>query len=393
MTGTQGMGYNPPMPDEPQAPPIWVNVPPMLRRMAAVLQKAPRIAVDTESNSLYAYHEHTCLIQFSIPGVDYLVDSLALTDLSTLAPLFADPTIEKVFHAGEYDLICLKRDYGFTFANLFDTMIAARVLGRKAVGLAAMLEEQFGLQLDKKYQRANWGLRPLPMEMLAYARLDSYYLLELRDRLEVELETAGRLGIAREDFQRLCATPVPPPENGESIWRVAGGKELTPRQAAVLSELCHYRDHVAQRRDLPRFKILSNDVLVELALTCPQTVDELAEVAGVTMRIIEQHRAGLLDAIARGQTTAEIHRPGRSRRDEQLMVRLDLLRNWRKTVGLEMEVESDVILPREELEAIAAADPHTLEDLQPLLAHLPDRFAAYGSQILAALHPEKKHED
>ena len=114
---------------------------------------------------------------------------------------------------------------------------------------------------------------------------------------------------------------------------------------------------------------------------------------GIERRSADTRVAGLLDAIARGQTTAEIHRPGRSRRDEQLMVRLDLLRNWRKTVGLEMEVESDVILPREELEAIAAADPHTLEDLQPLLAHLPDRLAAYGSQILAALHPEKKHED
>jgi len=374
-------------------PPIWVNVPPMLRKMTSDLMRVPRVAVDTESNSLFAYHEQTCLIQFSIPGVDYLLDPLALPDLSCLAPLFASPTIEKVFHAGEYDIICLKRDFGFTFDHLFDTMIAARILGRSAVGLAAMLEEQFGLKLDKKYQRANWGLRPLPAEMLAYARLDSYYLLDLRDRLDMELQEAGRRHLAQEDFRRLCDTPVPASENGESIWRVAGGAELTPRQAAVLSELCHYRDEVAQRRNTPRFKVLSNDVLVEIALTCPQTTDELGETAGVTSRITDQHSKGLLEAVARGLQAAEIFRPHNHRRDDRLQSRLDLLRTWRKNIGQEARVESDVILPRDELEAIALADPQNLDELSPLMAHLPWRFETYGNQILAAMHPRKKDEN
>jgi len=373
--------------------PIWVNVPPMLRKMTSDLMHAPRVAVDTESNSLFAYHEQTCLIQFSIPGVDYLLDPLALPDLSCLAPLFASPTIEKVFHAGEYDIICLKRDFDFTFDHLFDTMIAARILGRTAVGLASMLEEQFGLELDKKYQRANWGLRPLPAEMLAYARLDSYYLLDLRDRLDMELQEAGRRHLAQEDFRRLCATPVPASENGESIWRVAGGAELTPRQAAVLSELCHYRDEVAQRRNTPRFKVLSNDVLAEIALTCPLTSEELGETAGVTSRITDQHSKGLLEAVARGLQAAEIFRPHAHRRDDRLQSRLDLLRTWRKNIGQEAKVESDVILPRDELEAIALADPKNLEELSPLMAHLPWRFETYGDQILAAMHPRKKDEN
>jgi ribonuclease D len=139
------------------------------------------VAVDTESNSLFAYREQVCLVQFSTTQADFLVDPLALADLTPLAPLFADPKIEKVFHAAEYDLLCLKRDFGFSFANLFDTMLAGRILGRKEIGLGAMLEAFYGVQADKRHQRANWGQRPLPAPLLEYATLDTHYLIPLRD--------------------------------------------------------------------------------------------------------------------------------------------------------------------------------------------------------------------
>ena len=155
--------------------------------MARDLLSQAQVAVDTESNSLFAYREQVCLVQFSTAEKDYLLDSLALQDLRCLEPLFSSPAIEKVFHAAEYDLICLRRDFGFTFANLFDTMVAARILGRDGVGLGAMLEAEFGLHLDKRYQRANWGERPLKPALLAYARLDSHYLVALRQRLEPAL--------------------------------------------------------------------------------------------------------------------------------------------------------------------------------------------------------------
>ncbi len=144
-----------------------------LRTLANELQRHPIIAVDTESNSLYAYRERVCLIQFSTPLADTLVDPLALDDLTPLAPIFADPKIEKVFHAAEYDLICLKRDFGFEFANLFDTLVAARILGRKHVGLGAILAAEFNVEQDKRFQRANWGARPLPPDHLFYAVQDT----------------------------------------------------------------------------------------------------------------------------------------------------------------------------------------------------------------------------
>ena len=167
--------------------------------------KNPVVAVDTESNSLYAYQERVCLIQFSIPNQDYLVDPLALEDLSALAPLFNSSKIEKIFHAAEYDIIMLDQDFGFDFENLFDTMVAARILGWKAVGLGSILKDQFGIEVEKKYQRANWGKRPLSKDMLVYAQLDTHYLISLRERIKSDLENIGRWPLAKEDFQHAPA--------------------------------------------------------------------------------------------------------------------------------------------------------------------------------------------
>lgn len=175
-----------------------------LRALAEKLAAEPLIAVDTESNSLHAYQERVCLIQFSIPSGDFLVDPLSLDTLAPLAPLFADPKYEKIFHAAEYDLICLKRDFDFTFTNLFDTMFAARILGRNKVGLGSILEEEFHVVLNKKYQRADWGQRPLPSYLLAYAQLDTHYLIPLRTRLREQLRQRNLWPLAEEDFNRLC---------------------------------------------------------------------------------------------------------------------------------------------------------------------------------------------
>ena len=170
------------MSSSPLAPPILVADQDGLDRLVGALAAHPVVAVDTESNSLHAYRERVCLIQFSTPAADYIVDPIRLPDLGPLAPLFANPDQQKVFHAAEYDLICLRRDYRFEFANIFDTMSAARTLGWPQVGLAAILDTHFGVTMNKKYQRADWKRRPLTPEQLDYARLDTHYLVALRDR-------------------------------------------------------------------------------------------------------------------------------------------------------------------------------------------------------------------
>jgi len=177
------------MPDAEIIRPI--TQPAALEKLARRLARHSILGVDTESNSLFAYREQVCLIQFSTSDEDALVDPLALDDLSPLADIFASPKIEKIFHAAEYDLICLKRDFGFSFANLFDTMVAARILGWEEIGLGSILKAEFDVQLDKRFQRANWGKRPLAAELINYASRDTHYLIPLRDRLWSDLQRQG----------------------------------------------------------------------------------------------------------------------------------------------------------------------------------------------------------
>ncbi|HMK09091.1 MAG TPA: ribonuclease D, partial [Anaerolineales bacterium] len=217
----------------PELPdPIVVTTDEQLRRLLPDLARAPRLAVDTESNSLYAYRERVCLIQVSTAEVDALIDPLALEDLSPLAPILADPAIEKVFHAAEYDLTCLRRDFGFRLVHLFDTRVAARTLGKTVTGLGDLLLEAFGVQVEKRHQRANWGKRPLAPDLLAYARLDTHYLLPLRDLLAQQLAAAGRTAEAQEECLRLTTTPAPAVEDSDqAFWHVTNARKLNGPQA------------------------------------------------------------------------------------------------------------------------------------------------------------------
>lgn len=369
-------------------PPIWVDRPQALQKMAETLAQQPAIAVDTESNSLFAYHEQVCLIQFSTETTDYLVDPLALADLSILAPIFANPNIEKVFHAAEYDLICMKRDFGYTFTNLFDTMLAARILGKGALGLGSMLEAEFDVQVDKRLQRANWAKRPISPAMMAYARMDTHYLIALRDLLKPQLAACGRLELAEEDFRRMTRVPAGTHDNGSNgCWRISGAQDLSPRQAAVLMQLCAFRDDRARAIDLPPFRILSNQTLLELAQVMPRRRGELNNIFGLSPKLIDRFGSGLLEAVERGVVGPPAYRPASQRPSDAVLGRLESLRNWRKVTAREMGVESDVILPREMVEAIAEADPRSLEALSATMADLPWRFNRFGRQILQVIHP------
>ena len=240
-------------------PPILVADATALSHLVADLAASPTVAVDTESNSLHAYRERVCLIQFSTPTADYIVDPIALSDLTALAPFFASPSHEKIFHAAEGDLLGLGRDFQFTFANIFDTMSAARTLGWPQVGLAAVLKAQFDVTLSKTHQRADWGRRPLRSDMLDYARLDTHYLAALRDRLFTALTESGRWPEALEDFERVARTQ-PPAVNQtldpQAFWRVKGARDLTPQQAAVLRAVYGYRDGESSRTNQPPFKVI-----------------------------------------------------------------------------------------------------------------------------------------
>lgn len=374
------------MMQSPTKPPVWVARPRALEQMAVELSKHGQIAIDTESNSLFAYKEQVCLIQISIPGTDYLVDPLALSDLDLLKPIFANPDIVKIFHAAEYDIICLKRDFGFEFEHIFDTMQAARILGRKDVGLANMLKNEFGIILEKKYQRANWGQRPLTVPMLAYARLDSYYLIDLQNRLAPELEEKGLLDLAKEDFQHLAHLDAAPTESQPPVWwRLVNGKELSAQQCASLQALLEYREVQARNADVPPFKILNNQTLIDIAAANPRSLDDLKTAGHLTQKQIERHGYNLLGALAQSAKINLPARPVTRKPSDAILARMDLLKNWRKETGRKLEVESDIILPREVMEAIAYRGPASQTELNEIMVNFPWRSQHFGEQILGTI--------
>lgn len=361
-----------------------------LARLAACLGTQRVVGVDTESNSLHAYREQVCLLQFSDAQADYLVDPLILLDLAALAPIFAAPEVVKVFHAAEYDVLCLKRDFDFKFENLFDTMVAARILGRKAVGLGSLVEAEFGIHLDKRAQRANWGRRPLPQDMLDYARQDTHYLLQLREILKAELEQKGLLPLAEEDFRLLCQLDAPLPQGERDIWHINGVHELNPAQAAVLQELSTYRARTAHAMDRPLFKVIGDKTLVAIAAAAPASTRELTVIPGMTRHQVQRHGRAILKAVQRGLKSEPMQMPHPPRPDERYMARMDALRKWRKAAADEMGVESDVVLPRNIMQRLAQEAPHSPAALKKAMADVPWRVERFGGQILKVLQKHSK---
>lgn len=380
-------------PDESPAlpPPLIVDSPCQVDSLRQMLQGVRRVAVDTESNSLYAYRPRVCLIQISTDNADALIDPLLLdvkAELACLGELFADPSVEKVFHAAEYDVMGLRRDFGFSFANLFDTMTAARILGWDQFGLGAILEQRFGITLDKRHQRANWGQRPLSPVLIRYAQMDTHYLLPLRDELFAMLEASGRLEEARELFDELCQVEWQGTEfDPQGFWRIGGAHSLEPDGIAVLRELYLYRDEQARQRDVPPFKIMTDQVLLALAATRPRSLRQLAQITGITAGQVRRYGLGILGAVRRGLKAGPPSPPRHysGYLNEQVVRRFEALHTWRKKRAIQRGVSSEVVMPRDTLWELAQVAPRNWEQLQAIRSIGPWRLKTYGHEILQVL--------
>lgn len=367
---------------------VWVYQQNTLRDIAQEIAQSDILAVDTESNSLYAYQEQVCLVQFSTRDKDYLIDTLALEDLSVLGPIFNSDKILKVFHAAEYDLICLFRDYGFRFDYLFDTMVAARILGLQQVGYGPLLEKFFDIKMNKKYQRANWGKRPLNPEMLQYARQDSHYLVALQELLRAELQKADLWELALEDFRRLTQGIEDTTESSEEdFWKLRGARDLSPEKAAVLKALYQFREEQAASQNRPPFKVISNQALVEIAQISPKHKEELYILRNLSERLADRYSNKIMRAINEGKQAPPEYPPVHKRPKNSVLKRIDALREWRKVTGVELGVGSDVILPRDVLNRIAWAAPDCANTLQEQMQDVPYRFARFGQDILTSIDP------
>ena len=241
------------------------------------------LAIDTETNSFYAYTTRVCLIQLSCSQGDFILDTLTLEDLSPLAPLLADPRVEKVLHAAENDLLGLQRDFRLTVRTVFDTAVACRLLGRKQLALSRILAEEFGVKSDKQHQRCNWARRPLSPEQLSYAQQDTCFLIELRHRLHRRLLEHDLWAAARERFFRLEQLH-PKPEKSphpKSYLRLKGAEALAPESLRTLKALFTYRERVARKSNRAPFRIMTNEILLRLARERPQDLASLLRIRGL----------------------------------------------------------------------------------------------------------------
>lgn len=263
-------------------PVIVIQNPADLLKLVKKLSTARHIAIDTEANSFYAYFERICLIQISTAEDDYILDPLQLEDLQPLGEILNNPDIEKVFHAAVNDVLGLKRDFRFAFRNLFDTAEAAKLLGYTQLGLAKLIQEHFGVILNKKWQRHNWGKRPLEEEQLDYARMDTHYLIDLRHRLAEDLKARELWDAARESFARASEQEAQTKTfRPESFIQINGARTLDPTGKRILKALYLYREHEARRRNRAPFRVLSNDTLLRIAHQRPKDLKDFSKIKGM----------------------------------------------------------------------------------------------------------------
>jgi len=359
------------------------------------LEKQRVIAVDTEADSFYHYHDKLCLVQIGYKGGIALVDPLTLPEggLRPLAPIFADPKIRKIFHAADYDLYVMQRYGGMKIAGLFDTMISAQLLGYPAVGLAALVEKHFGVKLSKDQQRTDWSRRPLRPAQIEYAASDVRYLIELTSLLEKALRAKHRLEWLHAEIRALEEKEWPEREFDDMGYlRIKGAKKLTPRGLAVMRELFLMRDKRARQLDRPPFKVLGNGTLLELAQKPPRSKRALGARKGITDLVVRRLGQELLEAITRGVEGPE-HQPlekrpsanPRRRLDRRAEGHLEKLKSWRARRAKELEMDPGVFCPNIALEEVAWANPEGSEDIESL-NHVKSWWAkGFGAEVIETL--------
>ena len=374
---------------------VYLDTVDAVDRLTSQIAAAKELALDTEGASFHRFVDRIYLLQLSTRDTHAVIDPLPIGTPAGLGRLLEDPTVEVVFHDADYDLRLLEQDYGWKIKHIFDTRIAAQLLGYSAFGLAALLDRFFDVKLDKKHQRADWSMRPLTADMLDYAAQDTRYLLELKDRMTAELERMGRMSWAREEFALLEGTRWADEEPGMGYLKLKGARDLSRRELAVLRELVPWRDTVARQMDRATFRVLGNEQLLDISRTQPQTREELAKVKGMPRGILEQRSAELLGAVARARAVPEAELPrfpkaARWDRDPDFDTRVSALKTARDEAAKRLALDPGVLCSRDRMEAVARRNPATVEELMEVTELRRWQANELAEAFVAALTPHRK---
>ncbi len=375
----------------------WIETLPQLEGAARNLGQAEIIGVDLEADSMHHYFEKVCLLQMATEWASYILDPLALRDLSTLGPVFSNPRIQKVFHGADFDVRSLYRDFRFEVENLFDTQLACKFLGLRETGLEALLRNRFRVELNKKYQRADWSQRPLSPEMLEYASMDGRYLIPLARMLENELEQKSRFSWVEEECLFMSKVRFTPPSQEPLYLRVKGAFRLDPRSLAILESLLKFRETQAEKSDLPPFKVLGNESLLELAIQKPLRPEELEKGKVLSRKQIDRYGTHLLREIHRAIAIPDEHLPVYPRQTRPdlpsaIRKRIKGLKIWRDLKAKSLKMEPGIFLSNSLLRDLASKNPQSIRELEEIPGLKNWRRDHFGREILAQIRGHKEHE-
>ncbi len=351
------------------------------------------VAVDTESDHFHAYQARVCLIQACTHDAAALIDPLAL-DQDALRPfldMLANPSVEKVFHAGRNDMGEFDRDYQVNVEGFFDTQIACRFLNKGGSGLSWLLEDFFDVKTSKKYQRFDWTTRPIPEEPAEYAATDVLYLLPARERLLGELEEAGWLEPFRQQCQYVASATrySENPFDPEGWRRIKSKKNLDGRTRSVLAALYQWRHELCVEVNRAALHVLKDGALMRLATKTPTTVEKLQHIGGISRFIIDEHAEDLLKVIAEAKNAepppARLERRSSNRPSDEVLRRVKIIKKWRNAKASDLGIPTEFIATNSTIDILAEDPPATLQELEAYEEILPWHVERFGKEILGRL--------
>ena len=368
----------------------FIRTPAELEQFVSRISQEKIIAVDLEADSMFHFQEKVCLLQMAGNGENVVIDPLEVNDLSALAPIFKDKDVCKVFHGSDYDVRSLYRDFSIEINNLFDTQLASMFMGQRETSLGAVVCNRFGIQLDKRYQKKDWSQRPLPDGMIEYAASDVYHLIPLARMLMDELEEKGRLDWVKEECDYL--SEVRPMENGSDplFLRFRGAGRLPRRNLAALEGLLQYRRKLAEKKDRPLFKVISNTALLKIATEMAQTPQAMEAARCLSAKQIRIYGKPLSAIVKKANALAEKDLPTypRKRRPSvspRVPERIKIIKAWRDRLADGLGLDPALLFNKALMTAIAVKKPADIQGLRNVEGIRNWQVKAFGKEVLTVL--------
>ena len=361
-----------------------------LQRVCEDLLREKIIGVDLEADSMHCFKEKICLIQIATEKQAFLIDPFEINAAPFFIRVLEHSDVMTVFHGADFDIRTLDREYQARVKNLFDTEIACRFLGVRERGLGALLKKHFNVDANKKFQKEDWSKRPLSPEMIEYSVGDVTHLIELQDILMRQLMEKGRLTWAEEEFEIQAGVRYEGNHSLPLFIKFKGAGKMDNRTLAVLENLLQMRLSIAEKKDLPLFKVISNDSLMTMAHEKPVTVDRMLQIRALSPKQASMYGSFCVDAIVRALNLAHKDLPSypkmrRPKRDERAEQRIDRLKKMREKLSLSMDMEPGLLLNNAAIEGIAVKNPATSEELLKIDTIRRWQVEAMGEDILSTL--------